>query len=39
MQKISLCMILVCTKCFIEFYKSPGGLTENVLFLNLEKNL
>ena len=27
-------MILVCTKRFTEFYKSHGGLTENVPFTN-----
>ena len=32
MQKISICMNLVCTKRFTEFCDSHGGLTEIVPF-------
>ena len=39
MQKISFCGILVCTKCFTEFYKSQGWLTENVPFINHKNTL
>ena len=34
MQKISICIVLVCTKRFTEFYDSHGGLTEIVSFTN-----